>query len=294
MEFLKFAAAHGLDIRRLEHGGITRCATVDHPSKRNGAYLFDGEWGWVQSWETMLEPEYWKDESIIQPERIAALRMRMEASRKQHAQERAKAAANAARKAVAIIKAAKLEPHAYLDAKGWRDAVGLVWYPDEDTNLLVIPMRIGNEIVGCQLIDRDGVKKFIKGQRTNGATFTFGRSGTEIFCEGYATARSIHECLAALKIPARIHACFSAGNMKRMAKTGFIVADNDASQTGEKAAQATGLPYWMPDTIGTDFNDLHASIGTFAAGMKLRQWLQKARNGVRPESGAWETKAIRA
>lgn len=293
MRFIEFAAAHGLDIHRLEQGKIARCATIDHPSKRNGAYLFDGEWGWVQSWETMLEPEYWKDESIIQPERIAALRLRMEASRQQHAQDRAKDALAASKRAQTIISSAKPEQHAYLDSKGWSDT-GLVWYPSEGINLLVIPMRIGGVLAGCQLIDRDGTKKFLKGQRTNGAEYVFGVRGVDVWCEGYATARSISECLSLAGLPARVHACFSAGNLQRMAKTGLVIADNDASQTGEKSAQATGLPYWMPEQVGTDFNDLHIESGTFAAGMKLRQWLQKVRSGVRPEPGAWETNAVRA
>ena len=294
MEFLQFAAIHGLDIRRLDHGKISRCPTKDHARKDNGAYLFDGDWGWVQDWATMTEPAYWTDDTITRPEDLAALRIKMEASRKLHAQERAKDAQSAAKKAKAIIRQTKIEQHSYLDSKGFRDAVGLVWYPDEDTNLLVIPMEIAGEIVGCQLIDRNGVKKFLKGQRTNGAAFTFGSSGIEIFTEGYATAKSIHACLSALKVPCMVHACFSAGNMQRMANRGLVVADNDASQTGEKAAQATGLPYWMPEQVGTDFNDLHAEVGTFAAGMKLRQWLQKARNGARPEPGVQVTKAARA
>jgi len=293
MNFVAFATIHGLDIRRLEQGRITRCPTKDHPSKQNGAYLFDGDWGWVQSWETMLEPEYWKDETIVKPEQLEALRLRMEASRKQHAKDRAKDAANAAQKAKALIKQSRIEQHAYLDSKGFREAIGLVYYRDEE-NLLVIPMAINGEVVGCQLIDRNGDKKFLKGQRTNGAAFTFGTSGVDIWCEGYATAKSIHACLAAMKVPARVHACFSAGNMQRIAKTGFVIADNDASQTGEKAAQATGLPYWMPSEQGWDFNDVHAAQGTFAAGMLLRQFLSKARNGLRPEPGARETNAVRA
>src|SRR5574340_187036 len=233
MEFLQFAAIHGLEIRRLDHGKITRCPTKDHPRKDNGAYLFAGDWGWCQNWAEMTEPVYWTDDTLTKPEDLAALRARMEASRKQHAQERAREAQNAAQKAKAIIKQTRIEQHAYLDSKNFREAVGLVWYPDEDTNLLVIPMEICGDVVGCQLIDRNGTKKFLKGQRTNGATFTFGTSGIDIWCEGYATAKSIHTCLSALKVPSMVHACFSAGNMQRMAKTGVVVADNDTSLTGE-------------------------------------------------------------
>lgn len=120
-----------------------------------------------------------------------------------------------------------------------------------------------------------------------GSEHVFGTRGTDVWCEGYATARSIGECLSMSGVQARVHACFSAGNLQRMATSGVVIADNDTSLTGEKSAQATRLPYWLPEQAGTDFNDLHQEIGTFAAGMKLRQWLQKVRNGVRPEPGAW-------
>ena len=293
MMFLEFAAAHGLDIRHLEHGRISRCPTKDHPRKENGAYLFDGLWGWIQDWSTMLEPVYWTDETITKPDELAALRQRMEASRKQHAQERAKEAASAAKRAQTIIASAKQEQHAYLDSKGWRDT-WMVWYPSEEVNLLVIPMRIGKDVCGVQLIDRNGQKKFLRGQRTNGAEYVFGTRGVDVWCEGFATARSISECLSLTGVQARVHACFSAGNLQRMAKTGVVIADNDASQTGEKAAQATGLPYWMPEQTGQDFNDFHIDRGTFSAGMELRRFLQKAINGVRPEPDARETNAVRA
>ena len=276
MEFVQFAAANGLEIRRLEQGRIARCPTKDHPRKENGAYLFDGQWGWIQDWATMPEPVYWTDETITRPEDLAALRARMEVSRKQHALERADAARKAANKAQAIIKQARIENHAYLDSKGFKDAVGLVWYPDEDTNLLVIPMAINGDVVGCQLIDRNGEKKFLKGQRTNGAEFVFGTHGADVWCEGYATAKTIHAALAAMKTPCRVHACFSAGNMQRMATRGFVVADNDKSNTGEMAAKATGLPYYMPTETGWDFNDFYMARGLFAAGMELRGRLHKA------------------
>lgn len=293
MNFADFAAVHGLIIKSLEVGRWVRVPTTDHPRSRNGAYFFDGDYGHVQNWAEMSACESWRDDKPMTPRDTELLRARMEASRKSQAAERAAMQRQAAQKAQSIIKQSSMEQHAYLDSKGFSEAVGLVWYPDEDTNLLLIPMRVGDAIVGCQMIDRDGQKRFLKGQRTNDAEFTFGSVGIDVWCEGYATARSIHAALSAMKIACRVHACFSAGNMQRMAKNGLVIADNDASQTGEKAAQATGLPYWMPDTIGTDFNDLHAEIGTFAAGMKLRQFLQQSRNGARPEPGARETNPVR-
>lgn len=276
MDFMSFAAAQGLIIDRLESGRIRRCATKEHTRKKNGAYLYAGDWGWVQSWESMTEPAYWRDESIVDPVEIERQKARIESSRIMHATERARERANAARKAQAIRNEAKPAEHTYLDSKGFKGALGLVVERDE-ARLLVIPMTIAGKMVGCQLIDEAGEKKFLRGQRTNNAEFIFGSSGVDVWCEGWATAKSIHACLSALKVPCMVHACFSAGNLQRMARTGFVVADCDASQTGEKAAQATGLPYWMPEQVGTDFNDYHAAVGTFAAGMELRKWLQKAK-----------------
>jgi putative DNA primase/helicase len=59
-----------------------------------------------------------------------------------------------------------------------------------------------------------------------------------------------------------------------MATEGFVVADNDASETGEKSALATGLPYFLPPA--GDFNDYHRATSTFKASQALRQWM----NGV--------------
>lgn len=294
MTFFEFASAHGLIIKSLDVGRWVRVPTVDHPRSKNGAYFFDGDYGHVQNWAEMTACESWREDKPMTPRDTELQRARMEASRKAHSAERQAMQRQAAQKAVAIIKQARIEQHAYLDSKGFREAVGLVWYPDEETNLMLVPMRVGESVVGCQMIDREGNKKFLKGQRTSGAEYVFGSTGIDIWCEGYATARSIHTALTALKTPCRVHACFSAGNLERMANRGVVVADNDASQTGEKAAQATGLPYWMPNETGWDFNDYHLSRGLLAAGLELRRFLQKAVNGAHPKPGARETEAVRA
>lgn len=279
MNFLSFASMHGLNIQRLDKGRISRCATAEHPSKRNGAYLFEGGWGWVQAWESMLEPVYWTDATITNPHELAVLRSRMDESRKQHAQSRAQEAQAASNRAKTIISSAIPEPHAYLDSKGWRDT-GLVWYPSVGTNLLVIPMRIAGALAGCQLIDRNGNKRFLKGQRTTGAEYVFGTRGTDWLVEGYATGRSLKESLDAFKINARVHVCFSAGNLARIGKnmkTAFICCDNDVSETGEKAAIETGHPYYLPYTKGDDLNDQWRRDGTFKTGLLLHKWMNEVR-----------------
>jgi putative DNA primase/helicase len=195
---------------------------------------------------------------------------RLAAERKQRAQD----AANAARKATWILQQCKHEKHAYLHSKGWPDMFGSVWWPAEDQNLLCIPMRVGADLVGVQLIDRRGEKKYLKGQRTSGAEHCISNPGPgarDWWCEGYATGISLRDCLNALRMRYRIHVCFSAGNLKKMARAGLVVADNDEKKTGETAAQATGLPYFLPPP--GDLNDMHKAQGVFRTSQALRKWL---------------------
>lgn len=189
---------------------------------------------------------------------------------KQKAQDQAQAA----RKAGWILHQCKHEQHAYLHSKGWPEATGSVWWPSEEQNLLCIPMRVGRDLVGVQLIDRRGEKKYLKGQRTSGAEYCIsnpGHGALDWWVEGYATGLSLRDCLHALRMRYRIHICFSAGNLKRMATVGLVVADNDEKKTGETVAQATGLPYFLPPP--GDLNDMHKAQGVFRTSQALRKWL---------------------
>jgi len=146
-----------------------------------------------------------------------------------------------------------------------------VWVK-EGKRILVIPMRIDGALVGCQLVDEEGGKKFLFGQRTANASFIFDNKGQNILCEGYATALSIREVLKSFKYRYKIYVCFSATNLVKVAKDlakGFVVADNDESGTGEKIAKETGFPYWISETLGYDFNDEHQKNGTFKSGTSL-------------------------
>ena len=49
MNFISFAASYGLIIEHAVHGKWVRCATVDHPRKKNGSYKLEGTIGWVQN-----------------------------------------------------------------------------------------------------------------------------------------------------------------------------------------------------------------------------------------------------
>ena len=101
-----------------------------------------------------------------------------------------------------------------------------------------------------------------------------GIKGTHVLCEGYATALSTQQALRNLKVPYVLHVTFSAGNMKKVAATlpgGLVIADNDASGTGERVARDIGWPYWMSDTVGEDANDYSQRRGVFALAMGIKQ-----------------------
>lgn len=215
-----------------------------------------------------------EDENPPTEEELRKKREAREARRAQEEAEHAREQARAASKAAWILSKCKHEQHAYLQAKGWPDAFGSVWWPAEETNLLCIPMRVGSSVVGLQMIDRTGAKKYLKGARTSGAEFCISNDGhgaADWWVEGYATGLSLRDCLNALRMRYRIHVCFSAGNLKQMARTGYVVADNDESQTGEKVARATGLPYFLPPQ--GDLNDMHQAQGAFRTSQALRKWL---------------------
>ena len=142
-------------------------------------------------------------------------------------------------------------------------------------------MRVGRELVGCQLINTEGEKKFLPGQRSSDAEFVIDNRGPHVLCEGYATALSAQRALRNLKRKYTLHVTFSAGNMKKIAARlpgGIVIADNDATLTGQKAAKEIGWPFWLSDVVGEDANDFDVRCGSFA----LAQGLAKVMEVRRP------------
>jgi len=277
-EFVVFCRAHGLIVDSLQAGRWVRVPTIDHPKKRNGAYRYLGDVGWVQNHATMVETSMWRVDAES-PTRVdpaeAERAAKAEMARLKEARQQA------AEKAKAIVSEARLEAHPYLAAKGFPEAYGLVW-ERPDARLLIVPMYAEKRLVGCQMIAEDGGKKFLKGQQTKGATFTIGR-GAPIFCEGYATALSVQAAASAARMQRSVVVCFSAHNLTAMADQGAVVADNDESMAGELAAKATKRPYWISDRRGEDFNDFHLRAGLFAASQALKLSLMPRRH-VLPEA----------
>lgn len=277
MDFHSFATGHGLIIKHVEYGKWIRTPTEDHPKSKNGAFKHLGEVAWVQNHATMTEPATWFPDSdndiTINREGIQKLLQKA-------ARERALEGQRAAKKALGILSQCQLQKHAYFDGKGFPEELGNVFVREGFDPLLCIPMRIGSRVVGLQTISIDGEKKFLFGQVTSGAEFLFDGKGQDWFCEGYATGLSLKAALNAIRARYRIHVTFSAHNLKTMAAacdTGLVVADNDASGTGEKAARESGRRFFLPPTVGQDFNDLHREVGLFRVSQMLRRFVMESR-----------------
>jgi putative DNA primase/helicase len=267
MHLLDFCRLHGVIVdREPPIGTWKRYPTVDKPTHRNGAVKFLGDRAYVQNHATMTDIETWHAEgdSVMDPNKA---RKAVEAAARDIREKQEKAA----QKAGFILHQCQIGYHPYLEKKGFKEEQGNIWKTD-DGLLLVIPMRVGHRLVGCQLISEDSTKRFLFGQRTSGAAFVFDNHGPNILCEGYATALSIKAAMKALKRRYTLYCTFSSGNMLKVAATlpkGFIVADCDASRTGQNTAEQIGWPYWMPDTIGFDANDCHQRDGLFKFSQSL-------------------------
>jgi putative DNA primase/helicase len=269
MTFIEFVRACGIVIHDYPPvGRWVRLPTEDKPKHRNGAVKFMGSFGFAQNHATQEAVSVWRSEdespaNIAEQKRIA----------KQAQRDIAQGQRRAAEKAEWILSQCELATHPYLASKGFPAERANVWTTDDNKRLLVIPMRVGRQIVGCQLIGEDGTKKFLTGQRTSDAAFVIDNKGLPVLCEGYATALSIRAALAALKARYTLFVCFSAHNLGRLAKelpVGLVVADNDASGTGERVAKETGWPYFLPPEVGQDFNDYHQATSLFKCSQALR------------------------
>ena len=267
MRFEDFARLHGLIIRDVIPFKWVSTPTEDKPRSSNGRYKYMGDVGWVQNWATMDKPSMWRPDEPFRPS-AEFLKKKTSASN-----DRQALADKASAKAGWIMHQSANSTHEYLAKKGFPDEEGNVWKTDND-ELLVIPMRISGKLVGCQLINTQGEKKFLYGQQTKGASFCIDAKGTPIFCEGYATGLSIRSVMKANKLRYSIYICFSASNLKEVARhfpNGFVVADNDPNGIGESVAKETGKPYWISDTVGAAFNDYYLRVGLFKASQNLKQ-----------------------
>jgi len=271
-ELINFARAHGLILNSLPPIGVwVRVSTEDNQRKKNGAIKWMGDHAFLQNWAVDQEVIVWHGQAPkgLDPEKIA--RMAKQADDKRAALQK-----QAAAKAAGLLNNCQRAMHDYLKAKGFPEEPGNVYVKD-GVPYLIIPMRVGSQLVGAQVISPEGDKKFLYGQRTKGAEYVFDNKGPHILVEGYATALSVRAAMKALRMRYTIHVCFSAQNLLHISKQledCFIIADNDASTTGQRMAEQSGKRWWMPPTTGHDFNDMHQEVGLFKASQALQKVLR--------------------
>jgi putative DNA primase/helicase len=278
VDFINFCKSHGILIS--EHppfGQWKRYPTEDHPRSRNGAVKYMGDHGFVQNHATSTVVSIWKPDSKEAAPSIHDLAKRQ----RQAEAETRKRQHDAVRRAVDMLNGSTTQTHPYLMNKGFKEEEGHVFYQGGQP-ILLIPMRISGSLVGVQQIDAEGTKRFLYGQKTAGAAFCFDNRGINVVCEGYATALSVRAALKSMKQRYKLHVCFSAGNMVRVAaglERGIVIADNDQSGTGQQAAKEIGWPSWLSDVAGEDANDYHQRRGLFALSQSLTHLMLNVSTG---------------
>lgn len=288
MDFLSFCHLHDVIIDALPPLGVWRYyPTAKAPGKKRGSVKYCGDHGFVMNHQAMAEAALW---AVERSEAAKIDYAALDAAMAREAERKQAGYAAAARDAAAILHRCTVGRHPYLEAKGFPEGEGLIWTTLAAERVLIVPMRQDGRLVGCQKIFEDGTKRFMDGQTTKHAVFTMGR-GAPVWCEGYATALSVHKALEAARLQRSVVACFSAHTLQTTATSGFVVADNDKSKVedghergmaGQRAAVATGLPYWLSDVVGEDFNDFHRKAGLFVASQALKLAVMRARPAVVP------------
>jgi len=289
MSFIDFARANGVDIdisRLYPSENIKRTGTVEKPKSTNGAYYWDGQRGWVFDWSG-ASTVIWYENPNAKPWTEEEKRAWMDRRRSQQSDQQ-KRYEKVGLQAEAILKSAKLDHHNYLEYKGFKDEKGLVL-----GDKLLIPMRnvVTNKVTGYQAIVFDYTthkydKKMLLGMKArNSVLFIGDRKGEEFWLvEGYATGLSLHQALRSCGLKASVVVCFSAHNLVAVADQikgkRFIFADNDASETGQKAAESTGLPWTTADEQGWDANDLHIKSGLFNVVAKIMELKRKVLTSI--------------
>ena len=128
---------------------------------------------------------------------------------------------------------------------------------------LLVPMYgVDGALVNLERIDARGEKRGIAGGQRVGAFYVIPGAGVDArrtVCEGYATGAAWSEATGDT-----VAVAFSAGNLPTVAAAFgalFVAADHDRKGAGERAAQATGLPYAMPANVGEDWHDVFEREG---------------------------------
>lgn len=277
MQFDAFCRAHGLIVEGITPGRWVRVPTTDHPRKRNGAYKYLGDIGWVQNHAVDMDVSTWRaDDGEMR--RVDTERIHRAAAAFDEAMRRGWQ--RAAEKAEAMVARSAYGEHNYLHIKGLGEQAGLVL-----DDALLVPMRHWrtNRLAGVQMIrwleaERRYEKKMLPGMRAKGAVMRLGNPAARRIwlVEGYATGLSVEAAVRLLRLRDAVTVCFSAGNLVHVARClredgqdVAVFADHDASGAGERAARQTNAPWCMSPVQGEDANDMHKRAGIFQVANRM-------------------------
>ncbi|PMU11722.1 MULTISPECIES: toprim domain-containing protein [unclassified Pseudomonas] len=164
--------------------------------------------------------------------------------------------------------------HNYLQAKG----VQPLQLRQLSRGRLLVPLCSGGRLVNLQIIDGDGVKRFLAGGRVQSCYSPLGKvsDGCRLYiCEGWATGATLH-----IHTGSPVVCAMNAGNLKPVAlamrerygqSVELVIAGDDDRQTlgnpgrtaANRAANAANalvlFPEWPSNAPAelSDFNDLH-------------------------------------
>lgn len=311
------AAAIGIEWRDVPHDGRWHEVPAIGKDTRNGAgrirIFSDEEGGTVRNWITEEVLSFWARREVdLDPIARDARRKRLEAQRAADEEERLKLAAKAASTAGKGWKAGQSpEGNPYLVRKGNTAAATLRQIDAEEVKkvfgyspkgrgeeltgqLLIVPIKIGDKLTSCQLIDGEGRKHFLYGGALRGGFWSTGKlphgngAGiTLLIAEGVATALSLEQATGYTAV-----AALSCGNLpavavdlrKRYPAAVMIVCSDkgNGEEPARRAANESLSRLAIPeiDGDGTDYNDIQALSGLDA----VKEQIERATAPMLPPS----------
>ena len=234
-------------------------------------------------------------------------REEVEAEQRRERERVARRQRRASAQALSMLKASERRTHQYLSERGFDDV-----YMQVLSKRLLVPMRDVEDgrLWSVQSIWPNGEKRFLSGGRAGGMVHRIGSGdGMRWFCEGIATALSVHAAIRDMgRLDDVVVVCFAAANVEtatvRRGRPGdLVVADRDrfrcaargcesswsgewgeAEQCpvcgsrwvidppGERYARRSNLPYWLPPVEG-DANDFMRAEGLRALSDALAEFV---------------------
>ena len=197
-------------------GKLRRFASGDKKKDKSGWYVFHNEGipaGAFGDWSKDIN-QSWKANigRALTPSEIRAHQIKMEAVKEQREAEKLNLQAEAKEKAIGLwAKAIPAIDHPYLMAKQIKP-----YTAKQFADSLLIPVYEDGEIQSLQIIQADGLKRFLTGGKVAGCYYAIGKienAKALCICEGFATGATIHE---ATGYPVAI--AFNAGNLQAVAK----------------------------------------------------------------------------